>query len=124
MAFGESLEETAHDEMIMRLNPWIRNPPDYSDVHETYKRRGRLLATKAKLLREISYTEDKIALEADRPRSNETKVLKLEATKALKDRLAELESEIAIVDNDVKLLEYRLNMYKVANYQLKNVMDL
>lgn len=123
MALGSTLD-TAHDAMIERLNPWIKNPPDYTDVSEAYKKRGQLLSKRSKLIRQIDYIEDSIVLESDKPRSTETRVAKLTATKDLRDQLADLDADIAIIDNQIKLYEYHKDMYKVANYQLKNVMDL
>jgi hypothetical protein len=120
VAFGDSVSETIYN----KLDPWLRNPPDYEDVSSTYKERGRLNAQRSKLLREIDRVEDDVVIENNNPRSNATRILKLEATKQLRDQLAELEAKIAINDSEVKLLEYRRDMYKVASYQLKVTMDL
>lgn len=120
MAFGD----TIGDQINAKIDPWLRNPPDYTEVSETYKKRGLLKARKERLLREISRLEDDVVLESDNPRSNTTRIAKLQATKPLRDELAEITAEIEINDSDVKLLEYRRDMFKVANYQLKNTLDL
>lgn len=120
MAFGETLQ----DAMFDRLSPWIKNPPDYDDVNTAYKLRGRLSAERAKLNRAIERAEDDVIMDSDKPRSNEVRIRKLLATKELRDQLAELDAQIAINDSEVKLLEYRRDMYKSTNYQLKNTMDL
>ncbi len=120
MAFGDSIADTiAH-----KLDPWLRNPPDFDDVNSAYKRRGLLKAEKERLQRQINRVEDGVVLETDKPRSNTTRIAKLEATKELRDQLAELSAQIEIADNDVKLLEFRLGMYKVASYQQKQAFDL
>jgi hypothetical protein len=117
MAFGDSISDALH----RKLDPWLSNPPDYDDVSQTYKKRGLLNARRARLVREISRAEDDVVIDSSNPRSNSTRLMKLEATKQLRDELAELEAEIQINDSDVKLLEYRRDMYKVANYQLRNL---
>lgn len=113
MGFGDSINS--------KLDPWLKNPPDYDDVSQTYKRRGVLKARRERLLREISRAEDTTVLDSSNPRSNATRLAKLEATKLLRDELAEICAEIEINDSDVKLLEFRRDMYKVANYQMKNL---
>lgn len=120
MALGDTIGELING----KLDPWLRNPPDYDDVSQAYKKRGVLKARKERLLREISRAEDEVVLDSDNPRSNTTRIAKLEATKRLRDELSEISAEIEINDSDVKLLEYRRDMFKVANYQLKNTHDL
>lgn len=117
MAFGETLA----DIVMSKLDPWLKNPPDYDDVSQAYKQRGILKARKERLLREISRTEDDVVLDSTNPRSNTTRIAKLEATKLLRDELAEISAQIEMNDSAVKLLEYRKDMYKVANYQAKNL---
>ncbi len=117
MAFGDTVAEALYN----KLDPWLRNPPDYEDVATTYKRRGVLKAKRERLLREISRVEDEVVLDSNNPRSNTTRIAKLEATKRLRDELAEISAEIEINDSDVKLLEYRRDMYKVASFQQKNL---
>lgn len=119
-----ALGATIGDQINNKLDPWLRNPPDFDDVSSAYKKRGLLKARKERLLREISRAEDDVVLDSNNPRSNTTRIAKLEATKPLRDELAEICAEIEINDSDVKLLEYRRDMLKIANYQLKNTMDI
>lgn len=120
MAFGDSLGEI----MNAKIDPWLRNPPDFEEVSRAYQQRGLLKSKRARLLRKIDNAEDSAIIENGNPRSNATRFAKLSATKQLRDELAELDAEIELNDSQVKLLEFRRDMYKVANYQLKNTLDL
>lgn len=124
MAFGDTLRDTSRDVMFDKLNPWIKNPPDFDDVTQAYKNRGKLQAKRVRVLGQIESIESSIIAESDKPRSNETRIHKLVATKKLRNELIELDAEIAMNENEVKLLEFRRAMFSAANYQLKNTMDL
>jgi len=121
MALGETL---LVNELATKLSPWMKNPPDYADVSEAYTKRGELQAKRAKLEREIRRVENNVVLTADRPRSNDTRMLKLEATYLLQDELAELDAQLAIVENRIRLLEFRKEMFKTASYQHKQTYEL
>ncbi len=125
MSFGSTLESDNQLAMIEKtLNKWLKNPPDHDDVKAAYKKRGKLQSDRIRLLREIEKAEDSIIAESDKPRSNDTKKLKLAATSQLKDKLSELDAEMAEHENDVKFLEYQKTMIQVSNWQLKQVMEL
>lgn len=122
--FGQTLDENKLDMLRKTLSIWLQNPPDYFDMSAAYKRRGNLQADRVRLLRKITAVEEEVTATIDRPRSNDAKKLKLESTKELKDDLAELEADLAIVDNEIKALEYMKDMYRNASYQLKQQQDL
>jgi hypothetical protein len=85
----------------------------------TYKRLGELRAQVIKLKREIERVEEQVSIEAERPRSNETRSRRLQATTVLKDSLADIEAETAIQETLVKSLEYRKSMYASMAYTTK-----
>jgi hypothetical protein len=125
MSFGSTLEPDNQIAMMEKvLNKWLKNPPDYDDVHRAYKKRGELQSRRIKVVRDINRIEDDVAAESDKPRSNDTRQRKLTATRQLKDDLAEVEADIAIHDNDVKFIEYRKDMYKSATWHLKQLMEM
>lgn len=105
--------------MTSRINEWLENPPDYYDMTSTYKRLGELRAQVIKLKREIERIEEQVSIEAERPRSNETRSRRLQATTVLKDSLADIEAETAIQETLVKSLEYRKSMYASMAYTTK-----
>jgi hypothetical protein len=102
-----------------KLNVWLLNPPDYYDVTEAYTEYGRLRAAIKRKEREISRAEDIITIEIDKPRSNEAKVAKLTATATLRDELSELEAEYAIIEAQIKVLEFMKSMFSAATYSTK-----
>ena len=102
-----------------QLEPWVNNPPAYETMIETYKKQGRLKAAIVRLKREIQRIEDQVSVDIDKPRSNEAKKAKLEATAEEKDKLSELEAELEIVDTDVKILEFQKTMFNAANYRMR-----
>lgn len=106
-----------------RLEPWLNDIPDYFDVRDAYTEQGRLKARIRRVSRDIERKEDEVSIEVDKPRSNEAKIAKLRATSVMKDELAELEAELAVVDSSVKLLEYRLKMYNASNYRTRIQLD-
>lgn len=125
MSFGSTLDADNQQAMIERaLDKWLKNPPDYDDVYTAYKTRGKLQADRIKVLRDITRIEDDVAAESDKPRSNDTRKLKLERTRQLKDNLALIEADLAIHENDIKFLEYRKAMAQAATWQLKQMMEI
>ncbi len=121
---GSRLRSDAKQTLEERLDPWLKNPPDYYDVTESYRVKG-LLESSIKLKeREIARAEELVTIDQDRPRSNEAKKAKLEATSKLKDELAELQSQHAIIDSEVKALEFRLKMFSAATYSTKVRFDI
>ncbi len=102
-----------------KLDPWLRNPPDYYETKQAYMKLGQCKALIKRKEREISRAEELITAEIDRPRSNEAKVAKLKATATMKDELAELEAEFAVVESEVKALEFMKSMFSSAMYRMK-----
>lgn len=117
-------QKTADDLIVERLNGWLNNPPDFWEVSEVYdnlaeyKRRARLLR------RDIARAEDEVALTVDKPRSNDAKKAKLEATAELSDELAKLEADIEYLDTKAKKLEYMRSMFASSTYALKARNDI
>ena len=119
--FGDS---EVKDAVFAKLDKWLNEPPDFHDVDEAYKERGKLQSERIKLLRAIEQIEDDVVLEHGKPRSNEARILKLTHTRTLRDALAILEADIAENDSRCKLLEFRRSMFSAAIYRTKISMDL
>jgi len=117
--------DSAENILARRLNPWLNNGiPDYYDVQTAYTKQGRLNAEIKKKQREINRAEETIIESIDKPRSNEARKAKLHATTTLKDELSELEALLAVVDAEVKLLEFQKSMFSSAIYRTKIATDL
>lgn len=112
------------ENLITKLRPWLEEPPDFYNVEQSFRLLGDLKSLIVKKKREIERIEDAIAVESDRPRSNEAKQKKLGSTVTHRDELADLESQLAIVEQTVKHLEYRKTMFNAASFALKTTMDL
>lgn len=106
-----------------KLEPWVNNPPDYIEMTTAYKAQGRLNSAIKLKHREIVRAEDEVTVDQDRPRSNEAKKAKLAATSTLKDELAQLEADLAIVDSEIKALEFMKVMFNAANYRTRLSLD-
>lgn len=106
-----------------KLEPWVNNPPDYTEMKVAYLAQGRLNSAIRLKKREIDKAEDMVTGEQDRPRSNDAKKAKLLATSTLKDELAQLEAELAVVDSEIKALEFMKVMFNAANYRTRLSMD-
>lgn len=106
-------EDMPTDKLIL----WIDNAPDFYDMQATYTAYGKQKATIRKLQRTIDRIEDEIAIEQDKPRSNDAKKAKLTATSSLKDTLAELEADLYILESKVKMLEYQRSMFNAATFR-------
>jgi DNA-binding transcriptional regulator GbsR (MarR family) len=119
------LQSNSADNVIaQRLNPWLNGGiPDYYDVQKAYKELGRLQAAVKRKQREISRAEETITAEQDKPRSNDARKAKLHATTALKDELSELEADLAVIEAEVKALEFTRGMFSSAVYRTKLMMD-
>lgn len=102
-----------------RVHEWIENVPDYYDMTEAYKSLGELRAQIIRLKREIERVEEQVSIEAERPRSNEARSRRLQATSVLKDSLADIEAKTAVQETVVKSLEYRKSMFSSAAYTAK-----
>lgn len=113
------------DAVINKLDKWINNFPDYDDVEKAYKQRGILQGRKVAILRDIENIEDEILSdEENKPRSNSTRIKKLEATKGHRDTLAAVEQLIAENDALCKWLEFKKSMFSSAMYRVKMQMDI
>jgi hypothetical protein len=107
------------DMLLQKLEPWVNNPPNYYEMKESYDAYGKLRAAIKRKEREIARAEESVTIDNDKPRSNEAKKAKLNATATLKDELAELEAELAIVESEVKALEFLKTMFQAATYRTK-----
>lgn len=115
--------DSADMTIAKKLEPWINNPPDYYEMIEAYKEMGRINAAIKRKQREISRAEENVTAEIDRPRSNDAKKAKLAATVTLKDELADLEADFAIVEAQVKALEFMKVMFNASNYRTRLATD-
>ena len=115
--------DSADMTIAKKLEPWINNPPDYYEMIEAYKEMGRINAAIKRKQREISRAEENVTAEIDRPRSNDAKKAKLAATVTLKDELADLEADFAIVEAQVKALEFMKVMFNASNYRTRLAVD-
>jgi len=113
------VSETVETALHKKLEPWINNPPEYDVMIETYKKHGRLKANIRLKKRDIERIEEEITSKVEKPRSNEAKVEKLNATSTLKDELAVLEAELEIVEAEVKALEFLKVMFNASNYRTR-----
>lgn len=102
-----------------KADAWIDNVPDYHDMTEAYNNIARIKSGIIRVKRDIERVEEQIAVDADRPRSNETRQKRLSATQSLKDMLADLEAEHAVAEAKVKILEYRKSMFASVAYTTK-----
>lgn len=107
------------DPLRDKLEPWMNNPPDYDEMVRLYKEKGRLGASIKRKQREITRAEELVTAEIDRPRSNDAKKAKLNATASLKDELAEMEAELEIIDAEVKAIEFMKTMFTSSNFRSK-----
>src|SRR5688572_65546 len=113
------------DDPVMKiLREWLTNPPDFWDVNNVYDTLGDLKKRARLLRRRINATEDEIDIEVDKPRSNEVKKRKLEATRAMADELAEVEANIEYGEMQAKKLEFAKTMFQSSGYILKSRTDL
>ena len=112
-------EDTVESVLQQKLEPWINNPPDYYEMITTYKKYGKINAAIKRKQREISRIEEQITSEIDRPRSNDARKAKLNATATLKDELTELEAQLAEIESEVKALEYMKVMFNASNYRTR-----
>lgn len=102
-----------------KIHEWIDNVPDYYDMTKAYERLGELRAQTIRLKREIERVEEQVSIEEERPRSNEARSRRLQATSVLKDSLADIEAQTAVQETLVKSLEYRKSMFSSAAYTAK-----
>lgn len=116
----QTMNDDSPDSILLKkLDPWANNPPSYYEMKEAYDSYGKLKAAIKRKERDISRAEESVTAEIDRPRSNEAKKAKLIATATMKDDLAELEAEFAIVESEVKALEFLKTMFQAATYRTK-----
>jgi len=113
------ISETVETALHRKLEVWINNPPEYDVMIETYKQHGRLKAKIRLIKREIERIEENITVLIDKPRSNEAKKAKLDATVSLKDALADSEAELELVDSEIKALEFMKVMFNASNYRTR-----
>lgn len=113
------VSETVESALHKKLEPWINNPPEYETMIKTYKRQGILKAYIRRKKRDIERQEDTITVMDLKPRSNEAKKAKLDATTSLKDDLADLEAELEVIESEVKALEFMKTMFNASNYRTR-----
>lgn len=106
-----------------KLEPWVNNPPDYTEMKEAYLQQGKLRSAIRLKKREIERTEEQVMREVDRPRSNDAKRIRNNSTTALKDSLAVLEADLEIIESEIKALEFMKNMFSSANYRTRLLQD-
>lgn len=102
-----------------RINEWLDNVPDYYDMTKAYEELGNIRAKIILIKREIERVEEQVSIEAERPRSNEARSRRLQATAVLKDSLADAEAKAVIQEALVKTYEYRKSMFASAAYTAK-----
>jgi len=117
MAFGDK----AKDPILEKLDPFLNNVPDYDEVKALYKRQGKLKSDIRLLQRQIAKAIEEIDRIVEKPRSNDAKIMKANAASHLEDKLAELEAALAIVDADVKAMEYFKSMFSAAVFRAKMI---
>jgi hypothetical protein len=112
-------DKSPNDIIIEKINNWLSNPPDYYDVATVYDELAVLKRDVVLLRRQIKKAEEEIAQGVEKPRSNEAKIAKIQATRELLDTLASLESRIEFLEMNAKKLEYQKAMFSSSSYALK-----
>lgn len=112
------------EELSRRLSGWINNPPDYYDTSETYQKIGELKAAIIRKKGAINRAEKLALMEEDRPRSNEAKKRKVDATLHLEDELVELEATLVVYEAKAKQIDTAKSMYVASTYALKATMSI
>jgi hypothetical protein len=102
-----------------KISDWVTHVPDYYDMTSAYAKFGELKAQIIRIKREIERAEEQVAIQNERPRSNQARAERLQATSLLKDTLADAEAEAAVQEALVKSLEYRKAMFASATYSAK-----
>jgi hypothetical protein len=102
-----------------KVSDWVSNVPDYYDMTAAYSLYGELKAQVIRLKREIERVEEQVAIQNERPRSNQARAERLQATSVLKDALADAEAQTAVQESVIKSLEYRKAMFASATYSAK-----
>lgn len=105
-----------------KLDTWLQNIPDYSTVSEAYHVNAEIKSRMAKIRREIEKT-DEDAIKDLKPRSNEARITRQQATRALRDELSQLEQALCESENEIRLLEYQKGMFSSATY-VKRMKDI
>lgn len=100
-----------------KLDFWLENPPDYHDMHTAYTQYGKLRGKITLLKRQIQKTEEVIMEDVEKPRSNEAKKLKINATSEMLDTLSRYEAELAEIESTIKILEFQKTMFNAASYR-------
>jgi hypothetical protein len=90
------------DTLREKLEPWLNNVPDYHDMTQTYEKLGKLKANEIALQRLIVKAEDNAIQGIDKIRSNDAKKAKILASEKLRDELAIIQRDLAIVEAEVK----------------------
>lgn len=112
-------DKTPDDLIIERINKWLDNPPDFYDVTAVYDTLADL-KRQARLLRgDIKRIENEVAQTIDKPRSNEAKLAKIQATEQLEETLTVVEADIEYYEMKAKKLEYARSMFASSTYALK-----
>lgn len=104
-----------------KLEPWLNNIPDYEDMQIMYRSYGKTKAAITRIKRQIQKKEDLVAIDSDKPRSNEAKKAKINATSEMLDTLTELEAELCELEAEIKILEFVKTMFNGATYRQRMV---
>lgn len=122
---GRAQQEKTPNQVIEdRLNSWLENPPDYYTVVNAFDTLGNLRKQARVLRRQITEIEDKLTIDADKPRGAEVKKQIIIHTQDLQEELATIEAEIEVYDVRVKKLEYIRHMYASSTFALKAKTDM
>ena len=113
------IQDPISQQIFDKLDPWIRNPPVYEEVVETLHTYGQLQASIKLLKRKIDSAEDAVTCDIDKPRSNDARIARIKSTASLRDKLAELEADFAIIESKLKLIEIQKTMFNAANFRTR-----
>lgn len=117
-------DKTPDDIIVERINGWLNNPPDFFDVSAVYDTLADL-KRKARTLRgDIKRIENEVAKTVDKPRSNEARIAKVEATEQLEETLTLVEADIEYYEMKAKKLEYMRSMFASSSYALKARLEI
>jgi hypothetical protein len=116
---NNGLHKVIENALAESLDPWLNNVPDFYDMHDAYKKLGKLKAAIKRKKRDIERVEDTIAAETDKPRSNDARINRINATSTLRDELAEIEAQYEEIEALVKAMEFHRAMFSSAMYRTK-----
>lgn len=120
MAFGTKATEMVESQAIIvkKYTDWVENIPEFYETQALFMQLAEYKKLARQLRKEIKQKEDQVITEQDKPRSNEAKIAKIEATKELTDQLADIEAELEKLEVLARFVEIQKTMFQQSSYQI------